>query len=76
MLVWESQCFDLKEIWLAYQAIDRHAQGMCSQRADQTSTQTPEGMGIVLFNRELVRSLAIDCFNELVNGSVDVVVNG
>jgi hypothetical protein len=37
---------------------------MCSQLADQTSTQTPEGMGIVLFNRELVRSLAIDCFVE------------
>ncbi len=55
MLVWESQCFDLKEIWLTSQAIDIHAQGMCSQLADQTSTQTPEGMGIVLFNRELVR---------------------
>jgi hypothetical protein len=49
---------------------------MCSQLADQTSTQTPEGMGIVLFNRELVRYLAIDCFNELANGIVDVLVNG
>ncbi len=76
MLVRESQCFDLKEIWLAYQAIDRNAQGMCSQLADQTSTQTPEGMGRVLFTRELVRYLAIDRFNELATGRVDVLVNG
>ncbi len=76
MLVRESQCFDLKEIWLASQAIDRNAQGVCSQLAAQTSTPTPEGMGIVLFNRELVRYLAIDCFNELANGMVDVLVNG
>ncbi len=59
MLVWESQCFDLKAIWLASQAIDRNAQGMYSQLADQTSTHTPEGMGRVLFNRELVRYLAM-----------------
>ena len=50
MLVWESQCFDLKEIRLAQQAVDVNAQSMCGQLTDQTSTQTPEGMGIVLFN--------------------------
>jgi hypothetical protein len=30
------------------------AQGMCGQLADQTNTQTPEGMGVVLFNSELI----------------------
>ena len=54
MLVRESQGFDLEEIWLAQQAVDIDAQSMCGQLTDQTSTQAPEGMGIVLFNRELI----------------------
>jgi hypothetical protein len=54
MLVRESQGFYLKEFWLAQQAVDINAQGMCSQLADQTSTKAPESMGIVLFNGELV----------------------
>ena len=53
MLVRKSQGFDLKEIWLAQQAVDINAYGMCSQLADQTSTQALKRMGIVLFNCEL-----------------------
>ena len=55
MLVWKSQVFDLKEIWLAQQAVDVDAQSMSGQLTDQASAQAPEGKGIVLFNCELIR---------------------
>jgi hypothetical protein len=54
MLDRERQGFYLQEFWLTQQAIYIDAQGMCSQLADQTSAQAPEGMGIVLFNSELI----------------------
>ena len=55
MLDRERQGFYLQEFWLSQQAVDIDAQGMCGQLTDQTSTQAPEGMGIVLFNSELIR---------------------
>ncbi len=54
MLDWERQGFYLQKFWLAQHTVYKDAQAMCSQLTDQTSTQAPEGMGIVLFNRKLI----------------------
>jgi len=47
MLVWESQRLDLQVVWCPKQAVDIDAQGMSSQLAVESSTQTPERMGMV-----------------------------
>lgn len=73
MLIGKSQGLDLKEIWLTQQAIDVNAQSMSRQLTVQTSTQSPKGMGVVLFNCELPGQLAIDRLDQLSDGIVQML---
>ncbi len=73
MLVRESQGFDLQEIWLAQQTIDVDTQRMSGQLAVQTGTQAPKGMGVVLLNGKLPRQLAIDRFDQLTDGIMQML---
>jgi hypothetical protein len=68
MLDRDSQVFDMQEIWLAQQAVKINAQGMSSQFSVQTGVQSPESMGMVLFDIELLSKLTVDGFNDLTDG--------
>ena len=68
MLIRESQGFDLQKVRLAQQSVDINTQGMRGQLAEQTGTQPPKGMGIILFNGKLAGQLPIDGFDQLADG--------
>ena len=65
MLVWESQALDLQVVWLPKQAVDIDAQGVSSQLAVEPGAQTPESMGVVRFDVELLTELAIHRLDDL-----------
>ena len=65
MLVRERQFLDLQELWLADKAIDVNAQGMCRKLGIQAGAEAQKGVGMIPFNIELFRKLAIDRFNDL-----------
>ena len=67
MLDRESQRLDLQEGRLAEQTVEVEAQGMCGQFGVEASAQTPEGMGMVDFDVELIGKLGIQRFNHLAN---------
>jgi len=60
MLVWEGQSLDLQVIGLSKQAVDIDTQGTSSQLAVESGAQTPERMGMVCLNVELLTELAVD----------------
>jgi hypothetical protein len=65
MLVWECQSLDLKVLWLPKQAVDKDAQGVSSQLAVESSAQTPERMGMIRLDAELLAELAVDRLDDL-----------
>ena len=65
MLVWECQSLDLQVLWLAKQAVDKDAQGVSRQLAVESSAQTPERMGMVRLDAELLAELAVDRLDDL-----------
>ena len=65
MLVWECQSLDLQVLWLPKQPVDKDAQGMSSQLAVESSAQTPESVGVVRFDVELLTELAINRLDDL-----------
>lgn len=48
---------------------------MRGQFAAQTRAQSPKGVGIVLFNRELARQLTVDRFDQLADGIVQMLIS-
>ena len=68
MLVWEGQGLDLQEVWLPKQPIDKDTHGMSSQLAVEPGAQTPESMGVVRFDVELLTELAIHRLDDLSHG--------
>ena len=65
MLLRESQGLDLQVVWLPKQPVDKDTQGMSSQLGVESGTQTPESMGVVRFDVELLTELAVNCLNDL-----------
>jgi hypothetical protein len=65
MLVWERQSLDLQVLWLPKQAVDKDAQGVSRQLAVKSSAQTPECMGMVRLDAELLTELAVDRLDDL-----------
>ena len=59
MLVWESQGFDLQELWLAQEAVDVNAQDMCGQFGVEPGTRAPEGMSVIDFDLEDLGKLTV-----------------
>ena len=49
---------------------------MSGQLGIQLGTQTPEGVGMVVFNVELLGELSIDCFNDLADAIVELLEIG
>jgi hypothetical protein len=68
MLDRDSQVFYMQEVWLTQQAVKINAQGMSSQFSVQMVVQSPESMGMVLFDIELLSKLTVDGFNDLTDG--------
>ena len=46
---------------------------MSGQLGIQASTQTPEGVSMIVLNVELLGELTIDCFNDLADAIVKLV---
>jgi hypothetical protein len=68
MLVWEGQGLDLQAVWPPKQAVDIDTQGMSSQLAVESCTQTPESVGAVRLDVELLTQLAVYRLNDLSHG--------
>jgi hypothetical protein len=60
MLVWEGQGLDLQVIWLPKQPIAKITQGMSSQLAVESGAQTPESVGVVRLDVELLTELTVN----------------
>ena len=60
MLDRESKSLDPQKVRIAQQAIDVDAYRMRSQLGIQSGTQSPKGMGVIDFDVELFRQLAVD----------------
>ena len=65
MLVWEGQGLDLQVVWLPKQSVDKDTQGMSSQLAVESGAQTPESVGVIRFDVQLLTELAINRLNDL-----------
>jgi hypothetical protein len=73
MLDRESQGFDMQKVLLPQKAIDINTQRMSRQLAVQAGTQTPKGMGEILFDGKLPGQLPIDGFDQLANSIVKML---
>ena len=71
MLDRKGQFLDLQIVRYAQEAVDINAEGMCSQFGVESSTQAPESMGAVGFNRELCVELTVDGFDHLADRVVE-----
>ena len=60
MLVREGQSLDLQVVWLPKQSVDEDTQGMSSQLAVESGAQTPESVGVVRFDVELLSELTVN----------------
>ena len=59
MLVVKGQSLDFQIVRFAQETDDTNAEGMCSQFGVESSTQAPQSMGAVGFNRELCFGLTV-----------------